>query len=302
MPETIIVTGAHGLIGSAVCRLFAKTYTVSTIGRRAPANMIADIADPATIERLDLTGAKCLIHCAGIVDEDFSNPARAFRQAIEGMAALVRRAKQDGVRRFVYISSAHVYGPFAGEIDENSRPNPLHDYAIAHFASEQILRRATTDEFIGCAIRPCAVFGIPADLDRFRRWALIPFGFPRAAVHDGVIGLASRGLQRRNFIGSDDIARAISLWLEQEQVARFTGINAVGQTSMTVLDFANMCAASAERITGRATRVTRPDGVDPAPDNFDYRTIDPRFVGHSSLPDFVDRMCALMHTPDRQFQ
>jgi UDP-glucose 4-epimerase len=264
--------------------------------------MIADIAAPATIEQLDLTGAKCLIHCAGIVDEDFSNPARAFRQAIEGMAALVCRAKQAGVRRFAYISSAHVYGPFAGEIDENSPPNPLHDYAIAHFASEQILRRATTDEFTACAIRPCAVFGIPADLDRFRRWALIPFGFPRAAVREGLIALASRGLQRRNFVGSEDIAKAISRWLEQEQeqVGRFAGINAVGQTSMTVLEFANLCAASAERLTGRPCHVTRPDGVDPALDNFEYKTIDPRYVGNTSLPDFIDRMCALLDGADKE--
>jgi UDP-glucose 4-epimerase len=218
------------------------------------------------------------------------------------MATLVRKAKLAGVRRFVYISSAHVYGPFTGIIDENARPNPLHDYAIAHFASEQILRRATTADFAGAAIRPCAVFGVPADIARFRRWALIPFGFPRAAVREGVIALASRGLQRRNFVGTDDIAQAISIWLAQEQVNSFTGMNAVGQTSMTVLDFAEMCATSAERVTGRPCRVTRPEGVDPARDNFEYNTIDPRFVGKASLTEFIDRMCGLLNVADSYLQ
>jgi len=255
---------------------------------------VVDLSEPDSIAALDLNGCEVLVHCAGIVDEDFSNTGRAFRQATQGMAALVARAKACGVKRFVYISSAHVYGPFQGRKTEASPPNPLSDYAIAHFASEQILRRATGPKFRAQVLRPCAVFGIPPDVTRFRRWALIPFGFPKSLVDDGVVKLKSSGLQHRNFVATDDIARAIGLWLDNANVAAFTLTNPVGKTSMTVYDFGLMCAEIAGRVTGRPCRVVRPDGAPGAPDDFDYATGDTRNTGDTDLAATIERLTELL--------
>ncbi len=291
---TAALTGATGLIGAAVLRHLSSMGPVQTIGRRAGNDLIADLADPGSVEKLDLAGCDTLVHCAGIVDEDFSDPEKAFRQATLGMAALVSRAKSQGVRRFAYISSAHVYGRFTGTISEASPPNPLHDYAIAHFASEQILQRATGTSFRAAVIRPCAVFGIPPDLGMFRRWTLIPFDFPRCAIQDGVIKLASRGTQRRNFVGTEDIAGVVATWLADGDIAPFTPINPIGGESMTVLAFAERCAEIAERVTGRSCRITRPDTADPQPDLFDYTTCDRRNIRSADLNATVELLMRLL--------
>ncbi len=255
----IALTGGFGLIGSAVRKHLSARNVVLTIGRRSDADLLVDLSEPEAIESLDLSGYDALVHCAGTVDEDFiSGTDRAFRQATRGMAALVKRAEDCGLRRFAYISSAHIYGPFVGHLDESTYPNPLQDYAIAHFASEQILRRASDASFCGAVFRPCAVFGIPPDLKLFRRWRLIPFAFPREAMERGSITLASHGEQRRNFIGNADVAAAIGLWIQDEHAPPFTAVNLVGKESMTVYAFAQLCATVSEKLTGKPCVIVRP--------------------------------------------
>lgn len=285
----IALTGAFGLIGSAVRRRLSQTVEVRTIDIHPSADFVADLSEPEQIAALDFSGIETVVHCAGIVDEDFTNPGRAFRQATLGMAALVDRAKKSGARRFIYLSSAHVYGRFDAPFDEASPPNPMHDYAIAHFASEQVLRRSTGAAFRGAVFRPCAVFGIPPDVVRFRRWSLIPFSFPKEAVELGTITLQSRGTQKRNFVGTEDIANAMAVWLGSDDPAHFSIINPIGCETMTVFDFAKRCALLAEQITGGAVGIVRPDGPDLA-DAFDYHTRDARFVGHTDLSRTVEEL------------
>lgn len=245
---TTAVLGAHGLIGSALVRHFSAR----TLARRAPADRIIEI--PA---RLDFSGIETLIHAAGITDEDFADPAAAFAHAIAGTAAVVDSARASGVQHFCYLSSAHVYGPLRGTLDETAPPNPLSDYALAHFAAEQIVRRAASENFRVLILRPCAVFGVPPE--RFRRWSLVPFDLPRQAAENGAIVLRSHGLQLRNFVGTGDIARIVETWLARD-AAPFERINPLGHTTATVRDFANLCAREYETLTGRSCPVTAPPG------------------------------------------
>jgi UDP-glucose 4-epimerase len=291
----IAITGSSGLIGSAVRRRLAVKHSMVTVGRSEGADQRADFADPASVDGVDLGGCDALVHCAGIVDEDFADPGKAFRQATLGMNALVRRAKAAGVPRIVYVSSVHIYGPLTGNIDENSPPNPLHDYAIAHFASEQTLRRATNPGLLGLAVRPCAVFGIPPDFARFRRWGLTPFGFPKAAVEKGEIVLASYGRQRRNFVGTEDVASAIDRWLEQERpAAEFMAVNPIGNQTMSIFDFAQLCGRIAEKITGRPCRVTRPESPETHAETFEYTSIHDFARGEMDLAATIELLSRML--------
>lgn len=259
---TTAILGAHGLIGSAI----AQHLGALTLARRAPADRLADVAG-----RLDFSGIDALVHAAGVIDEDFSDPTTAFQHAIAGTAAVIEAARAADVKRFCYISSAHVYGPLRGRIDETSPPDPRSDYAIAHFAAEQIIRRAATDAFRVLILRPCAVFGLPPD--GFRRWSLVPFEFPLQAVKTGTIALRSHGLQQRNFVGTGDIAHAVESWLARDAAA-YECVNPIGRSASTVLDFAHLCAREYQALTGRPCAVTAPLGADS--DNFIYGSTVPQ--------------------------
>jgi UDP-glucose 4-epimerase len=284
-----LVVGASGLIGSAVARRLRQDGTVASLGRHAACALRADLSAPASLSGLDLSMYDAIVHCAGVVDEDFATPEKAFLQATVGAAALVASAANAGVRRFAYISSAHVYGPMIGEVDERTPADPRSDYAIAHYATEQILRRSSGQFTAAAVFRPCAVFGIPPSLRSFRRWGLIPFAFPRSAAADGKIVLRSSGEQRRNFVGTSDIADAIAIWMRRPAAAPFEIFNPVGVDSLSIWEFAQMVAAQCLARFGRDVQVKR-KLPGPAPDpaaSFEYRSVHDFCRGSASLDAYV---------------
>jgi UDP-glucose 4-epimerase len=293
----IAVSGTTGLIGAAVARRLAKKHKVVSIGRRENAALFADFSDPKTLHNLDLAGFNAVVHCAGVVDEDFRNdPARAFRQATEGMDAFVTRARNCGVERFAYVSSAHVYGPLVGIIDERTCANPVSDYALAHFMSEQILRRATGSSFHGSAFRPCAVFGLPPVLSDFRRWTLAPFEFPKAIATSGQITLKSSGEQHRNFVGVDDIAGSVARWLHLAGTSHaMSVINPVGKESMSIWAFALLCKDAAEGLIAGKVSAVRLEPVGPCPlAPLDYGTIYPEYRGEQDLRQSIRALIEIL--------
>jgi UDP-glucose 4-epimerase len=269
----IALFGSLGLIGSAIATRLRHEHDVVGIDRRAPAEMAIDLTDRTSMAKLDLRGFDAVIHAAGIVDEDFSDDSgRAYLQATQGMAGVVTAAAKAGVYRFCYLSSAHVYGPLHGRVDEARAPNPISDYAIAHFASEQILRRSAGEGLRALVLRPCAVFGIPPDPGRFRRWSLVPFGFPQSAVARQEIELRSSGTQKRNFVCTSDIADCVSHWLADTPARGATVLNPIGSSTLTILEFAKLCAEQYRQLTGEKCVVTAPVG-DGVVDDFSYESL-----------------------------
>jgi UDP-glucose 4-epimerase len=289
----IAVTGSTGLIGSAVARRLRATHEVVTVGRRSISDVQVDLGDPGAVAQMRTGHLDALVHCAGVTDEDFrDDPEGALRMAVFGAAALVSSAVAAGATRLVYVSSAHSYGPLVGVVDEDTAVNPVSDYAIAHFATEQVFRRQVKDDVAAVVLRPCAVFGDLADVDRFRRWSLIPFSFPRDAVVHGAIALKSTGEQRRNFVGTEDIAGCCERWLNGEP-SGWGVLNPVGELTTSVHEFAQMCASVAEELSGQPCTVSRvtPDGPTVG-DDLDYTTRSPIARGTQDARSTVFR---LMH-------
>jgi UDP-glucose 4-epimerase len=283
----VALSGATGLIGSAIrSRLEDKGHKVRTLGRSPDSDIRCDLASWAPIPNGALAGCQALVHAAGVTDEDFIDRERAFAKAVGGTGALAAAAREARVERVVYVSSAHVYGPLVGPIDEASPPNPLSPYAIAHFASEQLLRRAALDEgWAALMLRPCAVFGMPPSLERFSRWSLIPFDFPRQALA-GRIVLKSDGSQHRNFVATQAIASLAVQWLETAQ-AGVEVANSPGGESMAVYDFARLCARIAREETGRECAVERPEMHPVQEAALDYRSRRGAAPAGPSLDDHV---------------
>src|ERR1700743_1814127 len=103
--------GYRGLIGSAVDQaLQVDGWQVRQIGRGRDAAYHLDMAASASLPSDMLAGCQLLVHCAGVTDEEMRNDRRgAFDRAAIGTEAMVRAAVTAGIRRFVYVSSAHVY-------------------------------------------------------------------------------------------------------------------------------------------------------------------------------------------------
>lgn len=287
----ILLTGATGLIGQAAAARLSADHEIITLGRSEAADLRADLSDPAAVAALDIPVIDALVHCAGVVDEDFHyNPERAMAMAVFGADALVIRACKAGATRLAYISSAHVYGPMVHRIDEASPLNPVSNYAIAHFATEQVFRRQATGAVAALALRPCAVFGDLADPAGFRRWSLIPFSFPREAMQRHQITIRSTGEQRRNFVGTADIAATLMAWLSLPTPG-WSAINPLGAFTGTVFQFAQLCAEVSQDMTGIPCAIARVPPQGPTlGDNYDYASLSPIAQGHQPLRETLARL------------
>jgi UDP-glucose 4-epimerase len=255
------MVGAGGLIGHALAQaLIADGHRIVRIGRQASDDVAFDLADGSALSPGALAGSEALIHAAGVTDEDFSDRDRAFRKANHGAAALLKGAELAGIKRLIYVSSAHVYGPLEGLIDETRPPIPMTDYATAHFVTEQLFRRANEHSSAAVLLlRPCAVYGLPSSLQRFARWSLVPFDFPRQAL-SGRIMLKSNGLQRRNFVATESVASLAARWLKGP-ASGVAIANAPGPAEMSIYDFAQLCARIAGEERHMTCRVERPDAL-----------------------------------------
>lgn len=169
----VLVTGAGGFLGAAVVRrLAALGARVRAWLGPAPASELqmppsgvawayGDIADPTAIDHA-FDDAACVFHLAGppSAAASFAAPAEYLRIHAGGTATVLQRCRARGVARLVYVSSAEVYGPAAGVVNEDHARAPRSPYGIAKLAAEQILETCAPDSRV-CAtiVRPFSVYG-----------------------------------------------------------------------------------------------------------------------------------------------
>ena len=113
----VLVTGASGFVGSALCgHLLAKGQTVTGAVRSIPGKplpgveyrVVSDLS-AETNWREALVGMDAVVHCAArvhIMKETSTDPLAAFREMnVKGTACLAEQAADNGVKRFVFIIS-----------------------------------------------------------------------------------------------------------------------------------------------------------------------------------------------------
>lgn len=175
-PRSILVTGGAGYIGShAVLALLAAGYAVSVIDNLStgfrfavPADMPfyeGDIADRALLDRiLAEQRIEAIMHFAGsiVVPESVTDPLKYYGNNTVNSRTLIEAAVQNGVSRFVFSSTAAVYGEpdGAGPILETSPTAPINPYGASKLMTEWMLRDvARAHDFAYVALRYFNVAG-----------------------------------------------------------------------------------------------------------------------------------------------
>jgi UDP-glucose 4-epimerase len=151
----VLVTGGAGYVGSvSVERLLEAGHEVVvlddlTTGHRAAVPGTASLevgsyGDPATISRLlERAQVDAILHCAArsLVGESVREPARYYRDNVSGGVVLLEAARQAGVDRIVFSSTAAVYGvPAATPIPEDAPLAPINPYGETKRSFEGALR------------------------------------------------------------------------------------------------------------------------------------------------------------------
>jgi UDP-glucose 4-epimerase len=274
MRRRILVTGGFGFLGGRLAQYLAsqKGYEILLGSRRQSkppfwlpqAKVVLTCWDsPQGLQEV-CSGVDCIIHLAGMnAQECAADPDAAMKVNAVATAHLVQAAFRQKVKRFIYMSTAHVYGsPLGGVITEETKPASVHPYAISHQAGEDaVLASHQSGEIEGIVIRLSNAYGAPADKD-VNCWMLLVNDLSRQAAISGRLVLRSAGLQKRDFIPLYDFVRAIDHIIECPFYKSGDGIfNLGGEATYRVVELAKLIAERCEAVLGYRPEIERPDSV-----------------------------------------
>jgi UDP-glucose 4-epimerase len=217
----ILITGGSGYIAGRLANHLNSSsirFKVSLGSRKKTLNM--PITGISNIE-MDWNDNKNLshicsdkdtiIHTAGMnADECNNNFIDAYSVNTINTAKLLKEAIRNGVQRFVYISTAHVYGPkLVGTINEKTSANSIATYAASHKAAEDIILNENLKGRIeGIVIRLSNSYGAPVSKDA-DCWHLLVNDLCYRGLTEKKLILKSSGEQSRDFIPLENVVRAI---------------------------------------------------------------------------------------------
>ncbi len=144
-----LVTGGAGFIGSHVVAALrergAEVVVLDNFSTGLEDNVPAGVAvtnghagDSALLDEL-LPGCAGIFHLAAVssVQASLDQPLAVHEDNLTATLVLLEAARKHGVKRFVFSSSAAIYGDTNGEqAHEAMKPNPLSHYAVQKLASE----------------------------------------------------------------------------------------------------------------------------------------------------------------------
>jgi nucleoside-diphosphate-sugar epimerase len=147
--ETVFVTGATGFLGSHLVERLARRGAAVTILARGQSGHLAEEPPHLSVVRGDLShtfsigDASTVFHLAAQshVGHALDDPCQTFETNTAGTISVLEAVRRSpSVERFVFVSSAHVYGtPKYLPIDEAHPLHALEPYAASKLAAEAFI-------------------------------------------------------------------------------------------------------------------------------------------------------------------
>ena len=160
----VLITGGCGYKGSVLVPKIASNHEVTVLdtcwfGRNIPLNarlIVGDIREDRSLNY------DAIIHLAGIANDPCGELDAKLTWEVNVLATmrLAERAVRDGVKQFIFASSASVYGvKDQDQITEDLPLEPVSDYNKTKMVAERVLL-SYSDRMIVQIIRPATVCGV----------------------------------------------------------------------------------------------------------------------------------------------
>ena len=242
MPRYILVTGASGFVGQALCaELTSCAYAVRGVFRShtSAISLGADIGqiiiksmDGETSWSAALRNVDVVVHLAArvhVMNDVAFDPLTDFRRVnVEATLRLARQAAIAGVKRFVFISSVKVNGEATGAMEvfrPDDVPQPQDAYSISKMEAEKGLHQIAVETGMEVVvIRPPLIYGLNAKGNFAALIRIVKYGvpLPLASVHN-----------HRSLVGLDNLVNFIVTCVKHPLAANQTFLVSDGQDLST---------------------------------------------------------------------
>ena len=236
----VLVTGANGFVGSALCNRFDKDGILVRGAVRSLSAQRGNVTgigigniSSETDWSVALRCTEQVVHLAArvhVMNDKSSDPLAEFRRVnVDGTANLARQAAATGVKRFIYLSSIKVNGEFTEvgrSFTASDTPAPQDHYGVSKHEAEQVLRQIACETGMEVVIiRPPLVYGpgVKANFESMMRW--LARGVP--------LPLASTNSNCRSLVALDNLVDLIVTCLNHPAAANQTFLVSDGEDLST---------------------------------------------------------------------
>ena len=292
----IIVTGANGLVGSAIVKKLLNEK-ISFIALKRPTSntrLTEYLKDTITWRDCDITdaislneafkGATVVIHCAASVSFDPRKKDQLFQINVEGTKNVINACLINGIKKLIHISSIAALGrqKGVGTIEENNKwtESPLNStYAKSKYLAELEVYRGIAEGLPASIINPSFILS-PSDWDKSSAQIFKYIWNERKFYSQGqlnyvdvqdVADIAFK-LCEQDFIGERFIANAGNITFKQlfEQIAmRLTKRSPYINVNDRLLYAFALLQEARSRLLGTTPMITR-ESIKATRENFTY--------------------------------
>lgn len=203
----VLITGKDSYIGTSVEKWLMKepeNYSVETI----------DMRDDSWRE-VDFGIYDVVFHVAGIahVSSDPKLEELYYKVNRDLTIETAKKAKEDGVKQFIFMSSIIVYGDCKktnGYIDKNTIPSPNNFYGNSKLQAEKGIIELNSDDFKITIIRPPMIYGKGAKGNYLK--------LSKLAKH---IMIFPKFSNKRSMLHIDNLCEFIKITIEQKSEGVF---------------------------------------------------------------------------------
>lgn len=226
----VLVTGGCGFIGSHIVDILLKNNHDVAVFDDLSSGSMENLDERAELYTGDLRNRteidaffrifqpEAVIHHAAQIDvqQSMKNPAYDCSVNIQGTVDLLDLSIKYGVRRFIYASTAAIYGnPEYLGLDENHHKNPESYYGYSKLVPETYIRMMSDSAGTSYAIlRYANVFG---PRQKVKGEGGVVAIFTNKMVNGGTCKIFGDGEQTRDFVYVKDVAKANLLALESDE-------------------------------------------------------------------------------------
>ncbi len=202
--KKILITGKGSYIGETFKNYILDNYcdySVDTL----------DMLDENWAQK-DFSGYDAIFHVAGIahIKETKENASLYYRVNCDLAYEVAKKAKDEKVDQFVFLSSMSVYGKDTGIITLNTIPAPVSNYGKSKLMAEEKINALSSPDFKVAVLRPPMVYGkdCKGNFQLLKKLAQILPVFPRVN-------------NKRSMIYINNLCEFVKLIIENEKSGLF---------------------------------------------------------------------------------
>jgi UDP-glucose 4-epimerase len=220
--KKLLITGSNGFVGSYFINKYKNKYEIKTF------SFLKD-----DINSLDCSDVDVVFHLSALVHQMGGASCEEYERVnVIQTLQLAKKAKESGIKHFVFMSTVKVYGEETDiKYSENSICNPEDDYGKSKLKVELELQKLEDEDFKVSIVRTPIVYGygvkanIKSLVSLVNKVPILPFGGienKRSMVYIGnlchlvdvVIGATKVALPNNIYLACDDEPLSTSKLIE----------------------------------------------------------------------------------------